>query len=228
MRTKTIYFFSLFLTITMMTGCFHISSGPKPSKSKMTKKYSVTPFNKIENKAPANIVFTQGNATKVEADGPDNYIPQLIVMVKDSTLSISMDKDKFKNFFRQKEVPAHLLRYKQLFAYQDVEKEKGLGDDFDTRILTRIERPVVKAQRLTMRTRFMPLFKAAAMIAVLFLMGTVMQHAMEGGDSDTVSVHDEYQDSTTDPQVAYEPVLPTDTVTKITADDTGTGTGKTN
>ena len=43
-----------------------------------------------------------------------------------------------------------------------------------------------------------------------------------------VSVHDEYQDSTTDPQVAYEPVLPTDTVTKITADDTGTGTGKTN
>ena len=98
MRTKTIYFFSLFLTITMMTGCFHISSGPKPSKSKMTKKYSVTPFNKIENKAPANIVFTQGNVTKVEADGPDNYIPQLIVMVKDSTLSISMDKDKFKNF----------------------------------------------------------------------------------------------------------------------------------
>ena len=52
----------------------------------MTKKYSVTPFNKIENKAPANIVFTQGNATKVEADGPDNYIPQLIVMVKDLSL----------------------------------------------------------------------------------------------------------------------------------------------
>lgn len=74
-----------------------------------------------------------------------------------------------------------------------------------------------------MRTRFMPLFKAAAMIAVLFLMGTVMQHTMEGGDSDTVSVHDEYQNSTTDPQVAYEPVLSTDTVAKITVDDTGTG-----
>jgi hypothetical protein len=65
----------------------------------MTKKYSVTPFNKIENKAPANIVFTQGNATKVEADGPDNYIPQLIVMVKDSTLSISMDKDNVGRCF---------------------------------------------------------------------------------------------------------------------------------
>ena len=128
-----------------------------------------------------------------------------------------------RSFFRQKEVPAHLLRYKQLFAYQDVEREKGLGDDFDARILARIERPVVKAQRLTMRTRFMPLFKAAAMIAVLFLMGTVVQHAVEGGDSDAVSVHDEYQDSTTDPQVAYEPVLSTDTVAKITVDDTGAG-----
>lgn len=111
MRTKTIYFFSLFLTITMMTGCFHISSGPKPSKSKMTKKYSVTPFNKIENKAPANIVFTQGNATKVEADGPDNYIPQLIVMVKDSTLSISMDKDKFKTSKVQKSISQLPVRF---------------------------------------------------------------------------------------------------------------------
>ena len=98
MRTKNIYFFSLLLAITMTTGCIHVSSGPKPSKNKITKKYSVTPFNKIENRAPASIVFTQGNVAKVEADGPDNYIPQLIVMVKDSTLSISMDKDKFKNF----------------------------------------------------------------------------------------------------------------------------------
>lgn len=150
------------------------------------------------------------------------YIEQLLERYWNCETSLE-EEQILRLFFRQKEVPAHLLRYKQLFAYQDVEKEKGLGDDFDTRILTRIERPVVKAQRLTMRTRFMPLFKAAAMIAVLFLMGTVMQHTMEGGDSDTVSVHDEYQNSTTDPQVAYEPVLPTDTVAKITVDDTGTG-----
>ena len=115
------------------------------------------------------------------------YIEQLLERYWNCETSLE-EEQILRSFFRQKEVPAHLLRYKQLFAYQDVEKEKGLGDDFDTRILTRIERPVVKAQRLTMRTRFMPLFKAAAMIAVLFLMGTVMQHAMEGGDSDTVSV----------------------------------------
>lgn len=104
------------------------------------------------------------------------YIEQLLERYWNCETSLE-EEQILRSFFRQKEVPAHLLRYKQLFAYQDVEKEKGLGDDFDTRILTRIERPVVKAQRLTMRTRFMPLFKAAAMIAVLFLMGTVMQHA---------------------------------------------------
>ena len=100
------------------------------------------------------------------------YIEQLLERYWNCETSLE-EEQILRSFFRQKEVPAHLLRYKQLFAYQDVEKEKGLGDDFDTRILTRIERPVVKAQRLTMRTRFMPLFKAAAMIAVLFLMGTV-------------------------------------------------------
>lgn len=99
------------------------------------------------------------------------YIEQLLERYWNCETSLE-EEQILRSFFRQKEVPAHLLRYKQLFAYQDVEKEKGLGDDFDTRILTRIERPVVKAQRLTMRTRFMPLFKAAAMIAVLFLMGT--------------------------------------------------------
>jgi len=106
------------------------------------------------------------------------YIEQLLERYWNCETSLE-EEQILRSFFRQKEVPAHLLRYKQLFAYQDVEKEKGLGDDFDTRILTRIERPVVKAQRLTMRTRFMPLFKAAAMIAVLFLMGTVMQHTMK-------------------------------------------------
>ena len=152
------------------------------------------------------------------------YIEQLLERYWNCETSLE-EEQILRSFFRQKEVPAHLLRYRHLFAYQDVEKEKGLGNDFDARILAQIERPVVKAQRLTMRARFMPLFKAAAMIAVLFLVGTVVQRSMEGGDSDVV-LHDEYHDSSTDPQVAYEPVLPIDTVAKITVDDTGTGKTK--
>lgn len=150
------------------------------------------------------------------------YIEQLLERYWNCRTSLE-EEQILRSFFRQKELPAHLLRYKQLFAYQEVEKERGLGDDFDARILAQVEKPVVKAKRLTMRARFMPLFKAAAMIAVLFIMGTVVQRSMEGSDSDVVLVHDEYRDSTTDPQVAYEPVLPIDTVVKITADETDTG-----
>lgn len=152
------------------------------------------------------------------------YIEQLLERYWNCGTSLE-EEQILRSFFRQKEIPAHLLRYKHLFAYQDIEKEKGLGNDFDARILARIERPVVKAQRLTMRARLMPLFKSAAMIAVLFFMGTMVQHSMESNEGDGVMlVHDEYQDSVTDPQVAYEPVLQTDTVEKITV---GTGTGKT-
>lgn len=150
------------------------------------------------------------------------YIEQLLERYWDCETSLE-EEQILRSFFRQKEVPAHLRRYQHLFAYQDAEKEKGLGDDFDARILAQVERPVVKAQRLTLRARFMPLFKAAAMVAVLFLMGTVVQHSMEGGEDDAAAVHDEYRDSATESQVAYEPVLPVDTVVKITADDTVSG-----
>ena len=106
-----------------------------------------------------------------------------------------------------------------MFAYQEIEKERGLGSDFDAKVLARVEKPVVKAQRLTLRTRFMPLFKAAAMIAVLFVMGTVVQRSMQDDGSDMVYMHDDYRDTVNDPQVAYEPVLPIDTVTKIAGDE---------
>ena len=51
------------------------------------------------------------------------------------------------------------------------------GEDFDARVLAEVEVPVVKAKRLTLTARFMPLFKAAAVVAVVFSMGNVMQHS---------------------------------------------------
>lgn len=47
---------------------------------------------------------------------------------------------------------------------QQVQQEVGLGEDFDTRILAEVEPTVVKAKRLTLTGRFIPLFKAAAVI----------------------------------------------------------------
>lgn len=146
------------------------------------------------------------------------YIEQLLERYWNCETSLE-EEQILRSFFRQKEIPAHLLCYKAFFAYQEAEKERGLGDDFDARILAQVEKPVAKAQRLTLRARLMPLYKAVAMIAVLFVVGTVMQHSMDDGDNGAVYVHDEYRDTAVDPQVAYEPALPIDTVTMISGDE---------
>ena len=82
-----------------------------------------------------------------------------------------------RDFFAKEEVPAHLLRYKNLFVYQQVQQEVGLGEDFDARILAEVEPTVVKAKRLTLTGRFIPLFKAAAVIAIILSLGNVAQHS---------------------------------------------------
>lgn len=87
------------------------------------------------------------------------------------------EESVLRDFFTKEEVPAHLLRYKNLFVYQQVQQEVGLGEDFDARILAQVETPVVKAKRLTLTGRFIPLFKVAAVIAIILSLGNVAQHS---------------------------------------------------
>ena len=85
------------------------------------------------------------------------YIEQLLDKYWDCETSLE-EEQILRCFFRQKEVPAHLSRFQSLFAYQDAARMPKLGEDFDERVLAEIERPVVKAKRLTWRMRMMPLF----------------------------------------------------------------------
>ena len=105
-----------------------------------------------------------------------------------------------RDFFAKEEVPAHLLRYKNLFVYQQVQQEVGLGEDFDARILAEVE-PVVKAKRLTLVGRFVPLFKAAAVIAIILSLGNVAQHSFSG-DGGSVLAADTIGKQVTAPSVA--------------------------
>lgn len=89
------------------------------------------------------------------------YIEQLLERYWNCETSVE-EEQILRIFFQQKELPAHLRRYRSLFTYQKEAGEMKLGEDFDKRVLAEIERPVVKARRLTLHTRFMPLFKAAA------------------------------------------------------------------
>lgn len=131
------------------------------------------------------------------------YIEQLLERYWRCETTVE-EEEILRAFFQQKEIPARLLRYKPLFSYGEQAKEIKLGSDFDERILAEIERPVVKARHLTMRSRLMPLFKAAAVIVLLFTIGNVMKHTMGNNTPGVVYVHDPYSDQKSDPQMAYE------------------------
>ncbi|CDD50918.1 putative uncharacterized protein [Bacteroides sp. CAG:875] len=131
------------------------------------------------------------------------YIEQLLERYWNCETSVE-EEQILRIFFQQKELPAHLRRYRSLFTYQEAAGEMKLGEDFDKRVLAEIERPVVKAKRLTLYTRFMPLFKAAAMMILLFTLGGVVKHAGEGDASAIIYVHDQFENRQADPQVAYE------------------------
>lgn len=74
-----------------------------------------------------------------------------------------------RTFFSQKDVPVQLLQYRDLFAYQQQSTEDThLGEDFDVRILQQIDEPLaVKAKTITLKQRLAPLFRAAAVVAII-------------------------------------------------------------
>lgn len=104
------------------------------------------------------------------------YIEQLLERYWQCETSLE-EEMQLRAFFTEGNVPEHLLRYKDLFVYQQFQHAEHLGEDFDARVLAQVEVPVVKARRLTLSARFMPLFKAAAVVAVVLSLGNVMQHS---------------------------------------------------
>lgn len=104
------------------------------------------------------------------------YIEQLLERYWQCETSLE-EEAQLRAFFKENDVPEHLLRYKDLFVYQQLQQEEQLSEDFDARVLAEIEVPVVKVRRMTLIARFMPLFKAAAVVAVVLSLGNVMQHS---------------------------------------------------
>jgi hypothetical protein len=70
------------------------------------------------------------------------YIEQLLERYWNCETSVE-EEQILRIFFQQKELPAHLRRYRSLFTYQEEAAGMKLGDDFDKRVLAEIERPEV-------------------------------------------------------------------------------------
>jgi len=108
------------------------------------------------------------------------YIEQLLERYWICETSLE-EEEILRMFFSQKDVPASLLPYRDLFCYEQTAKKTDvLGADFDEQMLAMVgESEKKKARVVSIRERLMPLFRAAAVVAIILTLGNAMQVAFE-------------------------------------------------
>ena len=90
------------------------------------------------------------------------------------------EEEILRAFFSQDELPAELKPYQALFSYEMGEaKQETLGDDFDQKMMAMIEDEYTKepnkAKVVSLTERLKPLFKAAAVVAIILTLGNAAQ-----------------------------------------------------
>lgn len=106
------------------------------------------------------------------------YINQLLNKYWECNTSVE-EENILRTFFSQTNIPQGLIQYKPLFNYAEQSKEQDVLDDaFDAKMLAMVgEDAPIKAKKLTLTRRLVPLFKAAAMVAIILTLGNAMQNS---------------------------------------------------
>lgn len=134
------------------------------------------------------------------------YIEQLLERYWQCQTSLE-EEAILRAFFSQAEVPANLRPYKELFAGEKLLQDARLDDAFSARVLSMIEEnEPVKARRITWSRRLMPLYKAAASVAIILTLGNTAQHSFRGQSTGSDYNYENYQESYNDPAMAYDQV----------------------
>lgn len=123
------------------------------------------------------------------------YINQLLERYWNGETSLE-EEQILRSFFSQICVPEELAKYRPLFNYEQTEtKTDRLGDDFDERIMSMIDEPQeikVKAQPIRISQRFAPLFKAAAMAAIVLTLTQAAQFSFQSHDAGNTAMPGNY------------------------------------
>lgn len=115
------------------------------------------------------------------------YIEQLLerYWAAETTLE---EEGILRAFFSQREIPAELEQYRSLFSYEVAEADTHvLGEEFDARILAMMEeepQTIVKAREISLKQRLMPLFRAAAVVAIILTIGGAIQRPWDASWND--------------------------------------------
>lgn len=136
------------------------------------------------------------------------YIEQLLEKYYGGETSLEEEK-VLRAFFSQRSVPSHLEKHKVLFDLMAREAAiEPLDTDFDQKVMGAIgsERPRVKAVRIRLRDRMMPLLKSVATVAVIVALATAAQMAFQDNAADDEPNYSGYTDTYSDPAAAYNEV----------------------
>lgn len=133
------------------------------------------------------------------------YIEQLLERYWQCQTSLEEEQILYL-FFSQNDVPENLRPYQSFFAYERSQMKEKLGDDFDKKVLSHINTPVVKARKLTFIGRTMPMLKAAAMVAIIFMLGNVAQKTFLSDNNVLDYNYAAYKDTYSDPKMAYDQI----------------------
>ncbi len=133
------------------------------------------------------------------------YIEQLIERYFQCKTSLQEERI-LSAFFAQseQELPQQLLQYKPLF--NALQSSDSLGDDFDERILALTEEPkTVKARTISLTDRLQPLFRAAAVVAIVLTLGNAMNISLRHNQTQADDInYAAYKDTYDDPAVALD------------------------
>ena len=118
------------------------------------------------------------------------YINQLLDRYWKGETSLE-EEEILRAFFSQDELPAELKPYQALFSYEMGEaKQEALGDDFDQKMMAMIEDEYTKkpnkAKVVSLTERLKPLFKAAAVVAIILTLGNAVQVPFQNNGNDSV------------------------------------------
>lgn len=95
----------LLLATLLLNSCMFTSDAITPSKNYITRNYKVKEFARINAATVGDIYYTQSTdrKTTVQIYGPDNFIELFKVGVKDSTLTLTMEKqNRIRNIKKMK------------------------------------------------------------------------------------------------------------------------------
>ena len=130
------------------------------------------------------------------------YIEQLLERYWQGVTTLQ-EEAILRAFFCQPDIPEHLQKYQPLFA---LEKEEVLGDDFDARILEMIGEEEPKAKIVNLTSRLMPLFKAAAIVAIILTLGNAAQAPWNYGWDNPKDEYAKFHQQNTDSVNLLSPV----------------------